>query len=41
MYISHQTSQANNTLEFLQSRADSVFSELKVAEQEFARDQRY
>lgn len=37
MYISHQTSQANNTLEFLESRADSVFLELKEAEQEFAR----
>ena len=37
MYISHQTSQANNTLEFLESRADSVFLELKKAEQEFAR----
>ena len=37
MYISHQTSQANNTLEFLESRADSVFLELQTAEQEFAR----
>ena len=37
MYISHQTAQANNTLDFLQKRADSVFAELEVAEQNFAR----
>ena len=37
MYISHQTAQANNTLDFLQDRADSVFVELELAEQEFAR----
>lgn len=37
MYISHQTSQANRTLDFLQNRADSVFSELKIVEQEFAK----
>lgn len=37
MYTAHQTAQANNTLDFLQDRADSVFSELKIAEQEFAR----
>ena len=37
MYISHQTAQANNTLEFLQDRADSVFVELEIAEQEFAK----
>ena len=37
MYISHQTAQANNTLNFLQKRADSVFLELEVAEQDFAR----
>jgi uncharacterized protein involved in exopolysaccharide biosynthesis len=37
MYISHKTAQANNTLDFLHSRADSVFSELEVAEQELAR----
>ena len=37
MYISHQTKQARNTLDFLQDRADSVFIELDKAEQEFAR----
>ncbi len=37
MYISHQTAQANNTLGFLQNRADSVFSELELAEEDFAR----
>ena len=37
MYISHQTSQANRTLDFLQDRADSVFSELEIVEQEFAK----
>jgi hypothetical protein len=37
MYISHQTSQANNTLDFLKNRADSVFSELEIAEEDFAR----
>ena len=37
MYISHQTAQANNTLDFLQNRADSVFSELEMAEEDFAR----
>ena len=37
MYTSHQTAQANNTLDFLQNRADSVFSELVIAEEEFAR----
>ena len=37
MYISHQTAQANNTLDFLQNRADSVFSELEIAEEDFAR----
>ena len=37
MYISHQTAQANNTLDFLQNRADSVFSELEKAEEDFAR----
>ena len=37
MYISHQTAQANNTLDFLQNRADSVFSELELAEKDFAR----
>ena len=37
MYTSHQTAQANNTLDFLQNRADSVFSELVIAEEELAR----
>lgn len=37
MYIAHQTSQANKTLSFLQDRADSIFGELQIAEQEFAR----
>ena len=37
MYIKHQTAQASNTLDFLESRADSVFSELEIAEQEFAK----
>ncbi len=36
MYIKHQTKQARNTLDFLRDRADSVFVELKKAEQEFA-----
>lgn len=38
-YIAHQTAQANNSLDFLQDRADSVFSELKIAEEEFAKIQ--
>ena len=37
MYVEHQTAQASNTLDFLQNRADSVFSELEIAEHEFAR----
>ena len=37
MYISHKTAQANNTLSFLKNRADSVFVELELAEQEFAK----
>jgi uncharacterized protein involved in exopolysaccharide biosynthesis len=37
MYTLHKTEQANNTLDFLQDRADSVFAELEAAEQEFAR----
>ena len=39
MYIIHETSQANHTLDFYQDRADSVFAELEIAEQEFARVQ--
>jgi uncharacterized protein involved in exopolysaccharide biosynthesis len=37
MYVAHQIAQAKNTLDFLQDRADSVFSELKLAEEEFAK----
>ena len=37
MYITHQTAQSNNTLDFLSSRADSVFMELEIAEEEFAK----
>lgn len=37
MYVSHQTAQSNNSLNFLQNRADSVFEELKNAEQEYAK----
>ena len=37
MYISHQTAQTNNTLDFLSSRSDSVFIELEIAEEEFAK----
>ena len=37
MYIEHQTSQANNTINFLTDRADSVFYELGLAEKEYAR----
>ena len=37
MYITHQTKQARNTLDFLQDRADSVFKELELAEEEFAK----
>ena len=37
MYITHQTAQASNTLDFLTSRADSVFRELEMAEEEFAK----
>ena len=37
MYIAHQTAQVENTLDFLQNRADSVFNELELAEEEFAK----
>ena len=37
MYIAHQTAQANKTLHFLTSRSDSVFMELEIAEEEFAK----
>ena len=38
-YIAHQTAKTKNTFGFLQSRADSVFSELKIAEEKFAKIQ--
>lgn len=37
MYILHQTAQANKTLDFLQNRSDSIFSELERAEEDYAR----
>ena len=37
MYIIYQTAQASNTLSFLNNRADSVFIELEIAEEEFAK----
>ena len=37
MYVTHQTAQASNTLDFLSSRSDSVFMELEIAEEEFAK----
>jgi uncharacterized protein involved in exopolysaccharide biosynthesis len=37
MYVAHKTAQAKNTLDFLQNRADSVFGELELAEEEFAK----
>jgi uncharacterized protein involved in exopolysaccharide biosynthesis len=37
MYITHQTAQASKTLDFLTSRSDSVFIELEIAEEEFAK----
>ena len=37
MYITHQTAQSNNTLDFLKSRADSVFLNLEIAEEELAK----
>jgi len=37
MYITHQTAQTSNTLDFLTSRSDSVFIELEIAEEEFAK----
>ena len=37
MYITHQTAQASKTLDFLTSRSDSVFVELEIAEEEFAK----
>ena len=37
MYITYQTAQASNTLIFLSNRADSVFMQLEIAEEEFAK----
>ena len=37
MYVVHQTAQAKSTLYFLKERADSVFSELELAEEKFAK----
>jgi len=37
MYITHQTAKTINTLDFLSSRSDSIFLELKMAEEEFAK----
>lgn len=37
MYVEYQTTQSRRTLNFLESRADSVFLELEKAEEEYAR----
>ena len=37
MYVEYKTKQASNTIDFLQSRSDSVFSELEGSEREYAR----
>ena len=37
MYITYQTAQASKTLDYLTSRSDSVFVELEIAEEEFAK----
>ena len=37
MYVNHQTAQSSKTLDFLTSRSDSVFIELQLAEEEFAK----
>ncbi len=37
MYVKYKTAQSINTLDFLQDRADSVFVELEIAEEEFAK----
>ena len=37
MYVQYKTQHASNTLNFLQSRADSVLTELKNTEREYAR----
>ena len=38
-YVGYNTSQSRNTLEFIQNRADSVYLELKFAEEEYAKVQ--
>ena len=38
-YVGYNTSQSRNTLEFIQNRADSVYLELKLAEEEYAKVQ--
>lgn len=38
-YVAYNTSQSRNTLEFVQDRADSVYYELKLAEEEYAKVQ--
>ena len=38
-YVGYNTSQSRNTLEFIQDRADSVYLELKLAEEEYAKVQ--
>ena len=40
-YVGYNTSQTRNTLEFIQDRADSVYLELKLAEEEYAKITRY
>ena len=35
-YIKHNTNQAVSTLDFLQERADSIFNELEIAEEQYA-----
>ena len=37
MYVTYQTAQASNTISFLENRSDSVFIELEIAEEEFAK----
>ena len=39
MYVKYQTGKARNTLDYIQFRADSVFSELQIVEEEYARVQ--
>jgi len=39
LYVSYNTSNTRKTLDFIQNRADSVYLELKLAEEEFAKVQ--